>query len=96
MLLHAAQRDDLSMFEYLVEHGATMPADKEMGESVAAILQRRQDWIEQATALAHRWHVPLTAIRVIHEYVVGFNWSVVLKCVEGGVTCNYYRFKRFK
>ena len=65
------------MFEYLVEHGAVLSSDDEMHESVAAVLQRRRNWIDQATALAHRWHLPLTAIRVIHEYVVGFNWAVV-------------------
>ena len=45
---------------------------------VAAMLQRRRDWIAQSVAIAHRWHVPMTAIRVLHEYVVGFNWPVVL------------------
>ena len=81
MLLHAARRGDLSIFEYLVEHGATFPSDEMMNDEdrslVAAMLQRRQEWIDQAVLLAHRWHIPLIAVRVIHEYVVGFNWSAV-------------------
>ena len=82
LLLHAARRGDLSIFEYLVEHGAASPSGEVMDEDgrplVAVMLQRRQEWIDQAVAIAHQWHVPLTAIRVIHEYVVGFNWPVVL------------------
>ena len=77
LLIHAARRNDLSMFEYLVEHGAVISPDEEMDESIVAMFRRRQNWINQATALAHRWHVPLTAMRTIHEYVVGYNWAVV-------------------
>ena len=44
---------------------------------IAAMLQRRQEWIDQAISLAGRWHLPLIAVRTIHEYVVGFNWAVV-------------------
>ena len=46
---------------------------------IAAMLRRRQEWIDQAVLLAHRWHVPLIAVRTIHEYVVGFNWPAVLE-----------------
>ena len=69
------------MFEYLVEHGATFTSDEEMNESAIAMLQRRRDWIHQAAAIARRWYVPLTAIRMIHEYVVGFNWPVVCEAL---------------
>ena len=80
-MTHAARRDDLSMFEYLVERGADSTSNDEQPEDrdmIAAMLQRRQEWIDQAVLLAHRWHVPLIAVRTIHEYVVGFNWSAVL------------------
>ena len=82
MLAHAARRGDLSMFEYLVERGVEITSDDGQSEDrdmIAAMLQRRQEWIDQAVLLAHRWHVPLTAVRTIHEYVVGFNWSAVLE-----------------
>ena len=72
------------MFEYLVERGVDTineiqmqrqrPEDQNM---IAAMLQRRQEWIDQAISLAGRWHLPLIAVRTIHEYVVGFNWAVV-------------------
>ena len=82
MLVHAARRGDLSMFEYLVERGAEITSDDGQPKArgmIAAMLQRRQEWIDQAVLLAHRWHVPLAAVRTIHEYVVGFNWSAVLE-----------------
>ena len=81
MLAHAARRGDLSMFEYLVERGSDITLDHDLPEdrdAIAAMLQRRQEWIDQAVLIAHRWHIPLTAVRTIHEYVVGFNWSAVL------------------
>jgi hypothetical protein len=90
LLIHAARRGDLSIFEYLVAHGATIPVAVEVDGSddttmIAAMLQRRRDWIDQAAALAHQWHVPLTAIRVIHGYVVGFNWSAVYEALTKDV-----------
>ena len=69
------------MFEYLVERGADITSEDELPEErdmIAAMLQRRQEWIDQAVLLAHRWHISLTAVRTIHEFVVGFNWSAVL------------------
>ena len=81
MLAHAARRGDLSMFEYLVERGAEITLDDDLPEDrdmIATMLQRRQELIDQAVLLAHRWHLPLTAVRTIHEYVVGFNWAAVL------------------
>ena len=82
MLAHAARRGDLSMFEYLVERGADITLGDEQPEEdqgmIAAMLQRRQEWIDQAVLLAYRWHLSLIAVRTIHEYVVGFNWSAVL------------------
>ena len=81
MLAHAARRGDLSMFEYLVERGAEITSNNEHSKDrdmIAAMLHRRQEWIDQAVLLARRWHVPLIAVRTIHEYVVGFNWSAVL------------------
>ena len=73
------------MFEYLVERGADIPINEtQMGRQgsedhamIAAMLQCRQEWIDQAISLADRWHLPLIAVRTIHEYVVGFNWAVV-------------------
>ena len=75
------------MFEYLVERGADIPVKTirkgfrqgkfEDQAMIAAMLQRRQEWIDQAISLAGRWHLPLIAVRTIHEYVVGFNWAVV-------------------
>ena len=81
MLVHAARRGDLSMFEYLMERGADITSNDELPEDrdmIAAMLQRRQEWIDQAVLLSHEWRIPLTAVRTIHEYVVGFNWSAVL------------------
>ena len=69
------------MFEYLVERGAEITLDDEQPEDrdlIAAMLQRRQEWIDQAALLAHDWRLSLIAVRTIHEYVVGFNWSAVL------------------
>ena len=80
-LAYAASRKDLSMFEYLVERGAAIDMDNARPEdrgTIAAMLQRRQEWINQAVSLANQWHLPLIAVRTIHEYVVGFNWSAVL------------------
>ena len=70
------------MFEYLVERGVDISMTTEMEgcedqAMIAAMLQRRQEWIDQAVSLAGRWHLPLIAVRTIHEYVVGFNWAVV-------------------
>ena len=70
------------MFEYLVERGVDIPNNigtegSEDQAMIAAMLQRRQEWIDQAISLAGRWHLPLIAVRTIHEYVVGFNWAVV-------------------
>ena len=69
------------MFEYLMERGADITSDGEQPEDrdmITAMLRRRQEWIDQAVLIAHRWHIPLIAVRTIHEYVVGFNWSAVL------------------
>ena len=84
LLEYAAASGDLSIFECLVEHGAVIGFNDrvvdEVDESdimVASMLQRRQDWIHQATGLALQWRVPLSALRVVHGYVVGFNWSAV-------------------
>ena len=72
------------MFEYLVERGAEPINEIQIERKgledqtmIAAMLQRRQEWIDQAVSLAGRWHLPLIAVRTIHEYVVGFNWAVV-------------------
>ena len=87
MLVHAAERDDFPLFEYLVEHGTTLPS-KVGGSSdanaIAAMHQRRHDWTLLAVELAFEWHLPLTAIRVIHEYFAGFNWSVVYQALASG------------
>ena len=82
MLVHAARIGNMSAFECLVFHGAIIADSCESDNSqdasvIAAMLQRRQEWIDQAASLTHHWHVPLSAMRVIHEYVVGFNWSAV-------------------
>ena len=73
------------MFEYLVEQRADISIHEMQMERqgsddqamIAAMLQRRQEWIDQAVSLTGRWHLPLIAVRTIHEYVVGFNWTVV-------------------
>ena len=79
ILAHAAKRDNCTIFEYLMERGADIVIRDELPRPMlVAMLQRRQEWIDQATLLAHQWHLPLIAIRTIHEYVIGFNWSVVL------------------
>ena len=73
-LIHAARRGDWTMFEYLLERGASIPFDT---QAIYVLLQRREDWIAVARFLAHQHHVPLAAVRTIHEFVVGFNWSAV-------------------
>ena len=85
------------MFEYLMERGAEVdfiheipmgrqaPEDQTM---IAAMLQRRQEWIDQAISLAGRWHLPLIAVRTIHEYVVGFNWAVVSQAFNSSTQTN--------
>ena len=72
------------MFEYLVERGADAINENQMERqgsedqaAIDAMLQRRHEWIDQAISLAGRWHLPLIAVRTIHEYVAGFNWAVV-------------------
>ena len=72
------------MFEYLVERGADAINEIQMERQgskdnamIAAMLQRRQEWIDQAISLARRWRLPLIAVRTIHEYVVGFNWAAL-------------------
>ena len=82
LLLLAAARGDMSIFEFLVERGVVLPFDEEMDQALADMLQRRQDWIDQLTGLSHRWHIPLTGVRTIHEYVVGFNWPVVCERIN--------------
>lgn len=86
-LFVAARRGDLTMFEYLVEQqGLAIPPATELDAATQAMMtkmwQRRREWTNQAGALAHRWHVPLTAVRVIHEYVVGFNWSSIYELLS--------------
>ena len=83
-LMYAAKEGQLPVVEYLVERGAD-PIHKtrkrrygsEDKAMIAAMLQRRQEWIVQTISLAGRWHLPLIAVRTIHEYVVGFNWAAV-------------------
>ena len=65
------------MFEYLLEHGAMVNgvagdciADTSHYHHVKRILEYREAWMMQAIHLIHRWHLPMTAIRTIHEY----NW----------------------
>ena len=39
-----------------------------------AMIAYREAWITQAIHLIRRMHLPMTAIRVIHEYVFKYNW----------------------
>ena len=74
------------MFEYLMEHGAAIPSDEEIDGAIVVMLQRRHDWVHRVVAIAHRWHIPFTAIRVIHQYVVGFNWTAVREALSAMFT----------
>ena len=68
VLGHAARRGDLSLFEYLVERGAEVILEGEQAEDqdlIAAMLQRRQQWIDQVCVLARDRHLPLIALRKI-------------------------------
>ena len=79
-LVHAANRGDLTLFEYLIERGAGNALESaKKAVSVNDMLQHRQNWINLATLLAQR--LPLTTIRIIHKYAVGFNWSAVHKAL---------------
>ena len=72
------------MFEYLLERGAVVPSIMESDADAAAVhglMQRRESWVVAAKFLAHECRVSLTAVRTIHEYVVGFNWSVVCEAI---------------
>ena len=81
--MHAARQGDWTMFEYLLERGATLPSnlDSDDAQAIGGMVERREDWITVARCLAHRYHIPLTAVRTIHEYVVGFNWPVVCQAI---------------
>ena len=83
-MVHVVRRGDLTMFEYLVERGVVIPSDldEELTGFVASMLHHRRTWIKQARWLAHEQHIPLIAIRAIHEYVVGFNWSAVFETLS--------------
>ena len=85
------------MFEYLMERGAdsitiNVTQMEHQGSEdqimIAAMLQRRREWIDQAISLAGRWHLPLIAVRTIHEYVVGFNWAVVSQAFNSSTQTN--------
>ena len=90
------------MFEYLVERGADISINEiqmerqgsEEQATISAMLQRRQEWIDQAISLAGRWHLPLIAVRTIHEYVVGFNWVVVSQAFNSPTHTNLNGLKR--
>ena len=72
------------MFEYLLERGATLPSKIKPAadaQAIGGMVERREDWITVARCLAHGYHVPLAAVRAIHEYVVGFNWPVVCQAI---------------
>ena len=72
------------MFEYLLERGAVVPSIMKSDTDAAAVrglMQRRESWVVAAKFLAHECRVSLTAVRTIHEYVVGFNWSVVCEAI---------------
>ena len=72
------------MFEYLLERGAIAHSVTESNADAAAVddlMRRRESWVVAAKFLAHERHVSLTAVRTIHEYLVGFNWSVVYEAI---------------
>ena len=72
------------MFEYLLERGAVLPFNLESdadAQAIAGMAGCRADWVAVARWLAHKYHIPLAAVRTIHEYVVGFNWSVVCEAI---------------
>ena len=83
-MVHAARKGDIQMFECLVEQRANvndtlenLGKDSSDTAMVAAMLQHRQNWVDLAVSLTRCWRLPLTAVRLVHEYVVGFNWAVV-------------------
>ena len=83
-LIYAARQADWPMFEYLVEQGAVARTITEPDADVQAVnglMQRRESWVAAARTLAHQHHIPLSAVRTIHEYVVGFNWSAVCEAI---------------
>ena len=87
------------MFEYLVGNGADVEiinanlktllpkCEAHYAAAAAAMVQRRQEWIDQAVSLVHRWHLPLIAVRSIHDYLIGFNWRAVL-CAFDNPKCS--------
>lgn len=89
---HAAIRNDLTMFEYLLERRAVLPAVmlKTGGGGVfTALAQERQQWASLFVALSQRWRLPLLAVREIHGFVIGFNWAEMLKVMsESGYLSN--------
>ena len=74
----AIRHKAVSLFECLLERGVVAPRNSAGFDDM---LRRRRQWIEQAAALARRWRLPMTAIRTIHEYMIGFNWSVVYEAL---------------
>ena len=100
-MVHAVKRGDLIMFEYLVERGVDTIKEIQNGcqgseaqAMIAAMLQRRREWIDQAISLAGQWHLPLIAVRTIHEYAVGFNWAVVSQAFNSPTQTNVNVLKR--
>ena len=81
-LMHALTRGDLPMFEFLTEQGVEIPSGFQVTSALAAISQRRQEWIEVAVALARRYDIPLTALRTVHEFLVGDNWATVYQAIK--------------
>lgn len=69
------------MLEYLVERGIIAPPTDEDAAYVTMLCLRRA-WINHLLVLANQWRVSMTAVRTIHEYVIGFNWCDVLRELE--------------
>ena len=80
-LIYAARQSDWPMFEYLVERRPITSTAAESDADVQAVMQRRESWVVAARTLAHQHRIPLSAVRTIHEYVVGFNWSAVCEAI---------------
>ena len=70
--------NDAPMFEYLCGQGAVIPTHSNIDNSqTSLLLEHRATWLQLATRLIHGDHLPLVAIRTIHEFLFVHNWSMM-------------------
>ena len=69
---------DYELFEYLLEKGASTSADIIQPRDLATMYEFRETWMHIVVKL----QMPLVAIRFMHEYLCGYNWSSILQTIQ--------------